>query len=66
MRKSTKRSTPYGSLTLNGSTLYGTTYKGANRVGTVFALNIAPAIVGLSNVFNATIITVEQQHSAQP
>ena len=51
---------PTGDLTLslNGSTLYGmTNIGGANSKGTVFALNIAPAKIGLSNVLNATIIS---------
>ena len=49
---------PYGSLTLGGSALYGTTYQGGtNNDGTVFALNIAPAAIALCNVSNATIIS---------
>ncbi len=48
---------PYGNLTLSGSILYGTTTGGLSGLGTVFALNITPAIVGLSNVSNATIIS---------
>ena len=49
---------PLGSLTLSGSTLFGMTSQGgANNLGTIFALNIAPAIVALSSVSSATIIT---------
>ena len=49
---------PYGSVTLSGKTLYGTTAFGAaNGYGNVFALNIAPATIALSKASTATIIT---------
>ncbi len=48
---------PWGDLTLSGSSLYGTTFEGsANGMGTVFALNIAPATIVLSSSANGAII----------
>ena len=49
---------PLAGVTLNGSTIYGTTWQvGENGYGTVFALNIAPATIGVSNASSATTIT---------
>ena len=54
----TDGSGPKGSMTFGGSTLYGTTaFGGAYDDGTVFALTLPLASIGLANAGNATVIT---------
>jgi uncharacterized repeat protein (TIGR03803 family) len=51
---STDGSSPYGSLTLSGSTLYGTTYGGGRGLGTVFQINTDGSGFSLLHEFNGS------------